>query len=261
VAKVIEVKNDGNREMITIYNSDFIDLILFHVLKDLEKGTYVDVGANDPCFESVTKVFYDRGWSGINIEPQKKYHDLLQKDRPRDVNLCIGAGNCESELVLYGNFLRATMEKKLAVEETQTTVKVLPLTKILYENLPSGTDVHFCKIDVEGFEKQVLEGLDLTVHRPWIFAIESVHPLKGKTTFNKWENILTNNGYVLALGDIHNRYYVDNAHIYLRDKFVCKERLIEMYRAYMASPARMAPPYKFITDAIYNTMQKIKLIR
>jgi len=245
------------REKMISYNPSLVDLVLFHVLKDLEKGVYVDVGANDPWYESVTKIFYERGWSGINIEPQKEYHDLLQEDRPRDVNLCVAAGSCESELTLYGNLQWATMEKELAIEQTQTVVKVLPLTKILNENLPPGTDVHFCKIDVEGFEKQVLEGLDLSLHRPWILAIESAHPRNGKPTFVEWEHILTDNNYSLALDTPNDRYYVDNAHTRLKDRFLCKEQLIDKYEVYRASRVCHDPPYKGIKDFLWDVMQKI----
>jgi len=246
------------REKVTVYNPDFVDLILYHVLKDVVEGTYIDVGANDPWCGSITKIFYERGWSGINIEPQKEYHDILQKDRPRDVNLCIGAGNCETELVLYGTSTLATMDRTLATEDTQTTVKVMPLTEILNENLPSGADVHFCKIDVEGFEKQVLEGLDLSLYRPWIFAIESIDPRKKKPVFDRWEYILTDNGYSLALGDAYNRYYVDNAHIHLKDRFVRREQLIEIYDAYSVSRIRPDPCYKFLKDFIWSVLQKIR---
>jgi len=246
------------REKVAIYNPDFIDLILFHVLKDVKEGTYIDVGANDPWYESVTKIFYERGWSGINIEPQKEFHDLLQADRPRDVNLCVGAGDRETDLVLYGNLQWATMDRTLAIDKTQTIVKVMPLTKIMDEHVPHGKDVHFCKIDVEGFEKEVLEGLDLNRYRPWIFAIESLDPRSRKQSFENWEHLLTDNGYVLALSDDCNRYYVDNAHIRLKDAFICKERLVEMYDVYMVSNARLDPSYKPMKDFVYNVLKKIR---
>src|SRR5664279_1896466 len=45
------------------------DVVLFRALGAVEGGRYVDVGANDPIFESVTYAFYLRGWSGITIDP------------------------------------------------------------------------------------------------------------------------------------------------------------------------------------------------
>jgi hypothetical protein len=43
------------------------DLLLFNALREVspEAGFYIDVGANDPEKDSVTKFFYDQGWHGV----------------------------------------------------------------------------------------------------------------------------------------------------------------------------------------------------
>jgi len=71
------------------YSQDFEDFIIYYIFFDLQKGFYIDVGANDPNEFSVTKAFYDRGWYGINIEPLHEKYILLKKYRPRDINLQI----------------------------------------------------------------------------------------------------------------------------------------------------------------------------
>src|SRR4051812_6946530 len=76
------------------------DIILSALLDDVTKGFYVDVGANYPVIDSVTKLFYDKGWHGINIEPLKSLYDQLAAERPRDVNLQIGLGDKETQLTL-----------------------------------------------------------------------------------------------------------------------------------------------------------------
>ena len=60
------------------YSLDLEDLILFAMLRDIREGFYIDIGANDPLIDSVTKFFYDRGWHGINIEPAKKFFMKFQ---------------------------------------------------------------------------------------------------------------------------------------------------------------------------------------
>ena len=221
-----------------IHTTECIDLVLFHVLKEVENGTYIDVGANDPWDCSVTKLFYDRGWSGINIEPQKICYDLLQADRPRDINICVGAGNCETELELYGKGWMATLDRSLAKKEAvsnPTVIKIMTLTKILDDMRPDG-DIHFCKIDAEGYSRQVLEGLDLKRYRPWVFVVESAVPGTRKPSFEDWEHILINNGYEVAMVDTYNRYYVDRGHIPLKDRFLEAGRLCEIYDAYIVGP-------------------------
>ena len=69
------------------YAQNFADVMLRRVLQDVKAGTYIDVGAQDSTVDSVTKWFYDSGWSGINIEPHPDYFAQLTRDRPRDINL------------------------------------------------------------------------------------------------------------------------------------------------------------------------------
>ena len=83
------------------YAPDFEDFILFFLFHDVHKGFYIDVGANDPNYFSVTKAFYQRGWNGINIEPLPDKHQLLNKFRHRDINLKLGAGKSEEDAELF----------------------------------------------------------------------------------------------------------------------------------------------------------------
>jgi hypothetical protein len=50
------------------YAQNYEDILLGRALRKSE-GFYIDVGANHPVFHSVTKLFHDRGWRGINVEP------------------------------------------------------------------------------------------------------------------------------------------------------------------------------------------------
>ena len=45
------------------------EILLWRALSNAENGFYIDVGANDPITDSVTNLFYDNNWRGINIEP------------------------------------------------------------------------------------------------------------------------------------------------------------------------------------------------
>ena len=52
-----------------------------------DTGFYVDIGAFDPTSDSVTKLFYDRGWHGINVDPVPEVIALFERERPRDINV------------------------------------------------------------------------------------------------------------------------------------------------------------------------------
>src|SRR4051812_9289860 len=85
------------KELIS-YAQNREDIILNAFFKDIKDGFYIDVGANDPVHESVTKLFYLKGWRGINIEPSENLHRRLLADRPRDINLKLGVSDHDGEL-------------------------------------------------------------------------------------------------------------------------------------------------------------------
>lgn len=200
----------------------------------------MDVGANDPWTGSITKLFYNLGWSGINIEPLPNMYDELCKDRSRDINVNMGVGNDEGILELYVAGGLSTFDKDTAKVsqiftsvEDKLSVEIKRLTDIISENVNiDNTEIHFCKIDVENFEKKVLEGIDFNLIRPWIFCIESTEPYTKIPTYNQWEDILFDNDYYLLLRDGVNSYYADiDKKSYLKVKIlkISMKNMREMY--------------------------------
>ena len=72
------------------------DVLLARCSGKVCDGFYVDIGACHPVIASVTKVFYDAGWCGINLEPGGSI-DALREARPRDINLAIAITDAEGE--------------------------------------------------------------------------------------------------------------------------------------------------------------------
>lgn len=224
------------KELFLSYSQDFEDLILYNYLFDVKNGFYLDIGANHPWFLSVTKSFYARGWSGVNIEPDEESYDLLRKDRPRDLNLKIAIGNkeglipfCRMGALSSGN---KEMIKKYTEANAQVIVDQIPVKKlstIILENKLEGREVHFCKIDVEKMEKEVLEGIDFSTFRPWLFAIESTEPESHCPCFEKWENIFLNNEYFFAFESGINRFYISKEQAELAERTLELNELMEKY--------------------------------
>ena len=197
------------------YAQNFEDVMLWRALKHIDNGFYVDVGANHPEHDSVTKAFYDAGWHGINIEPLAVHYQELRKQRPRDNNLPLAVGEQAGQFQLWQCGIRgwATLDTEVArIHEAKghkgswTTVEVQPLSVILEQHAPA--DIHFLKIDVEGFEKSVLQSMDFSAVRPWIVVVEATIPDSKEENYATWEHLLTGADYLLAYTDGLNRFYV-----------------------------------------------------
>lgn len=200
--------------------------MLFRALKHVQHGTYIDVGANDPVFLSVTKAFYERGWRGINIEPERKKCEKLKLDRPEDINLQVAAASSSGSLRFFevGVTGLSTMDSEIARGHARrgfTVTEYMVPTKSL-DAICSELDVrqvHFMKVDVEGYESSVLEGISLTSVRPWIIVVEAIEPFSTELSHEKWEPLLTTRGYKFVYFDGLNRFYVAEEHAPLQNAF------------------------------------------
>lgn len=176
------------------YAQNFEDVMLWRALKHVEHGLYVDIGAQHPIIDSVSKAFYEHGWRGVHVEPVAEYAELLRRDRPDETVLQVALA--ESEGVLELNVIAETglstavgayAERHLAEHGfAHTTVQVPMLTMKSALRWLEGRDVHWLKIDVEGLEEQVLRGWDPTVLRPWVMVIEATIPTSTETDFKGW---------------------------------------------------------------------------
>ena len=83
------------------YAQNFEDVMIARLFDAGYRGFYVDIGAAHPDFFSVTRHFYNQGWSGINVEPTFRFYPLLRKARPNDINLQCAVGNSPGRATFY----------------------------------------------------------------------------------------------------------------------------------------------------------------
>jgi FkbM family methyltransferase len=201
------------------FAQNYEDVILWRALKDIENGFFVDCGAYDPTCHSVTKAFYDRGWSGINIEPIPSLAQKFTDQRPLDINLNIAVSdnsNCADLYEIVDTGL-STFSEEIARRHVEAgfsarriKVQTASLSNVLEQF--SRDTIHFLKIDVEGAEKRVLAGLDLGRFRPWIILVEATRPTSAEPNYEEWEPYLLSGGYDFAYFDGLNRFYVSHDH-------------------------------------------------
>jgi FkbM family methyltransferase len=199
------------------YAQNAEDVRLRRAFRDRSSGFYVDVGANDPVESSITKHFYDCGWRGINVEPAPDPYARIVANRKRDINLNVGCSNTNGSLKLHAmrsatglstfTASEAAIHGRKGFEFDTIDVPVTTLATICAEHVKDQT-IDFLSIDVEGHEKEVLEGADFRRYRPRIIVIEATRPNTTEPSHQHWEHLILPNDYVFAVFDGLNRYYV-----------------------------------------------------
>jgi FkbM family methyltransferase len=198
------------------YSANAEDVLLRRLFPGPVAGFYVDVGAAHPIWDSDTKALWDRGWRGINVEPQEEFLAELRRYRPDDVSLGVALSDAPGELTFFeveGTGLSTLDKHNAARAEAKgyrvrpRRVPILTLAQVLAENNVPPT-FEFLKIDVEGLEQSVLAGNDWQRFRPHVVMIEATVP---ETPIRRQDGccaLLTGMGWRHAWFDGLNDWYL-----------------------------------------------------
>jgi FkbM family methyltransferase len=189
---------DIQRDAVISHAQEGEDLALLRYFRKRREGFYVDVGAHHPTRFSNTWAFYQRGWSGINIDPLPGTAAAFSRLRPRDITLETGVFDQAGELVYhrfqepaFNTFSPAAAqaaEAKGALPIGTVSIPVDTLTSILDRHLPQGRHIDFMSIDVEGLDEAVIRSLDFSKYRPEVLIVEMIGA--------DLEEVLTSNLYL-----------------------------------------------------------------
>jgi FkbM family methyltransferase len=198
------------------YAQNHEDVLLRRLFAPDFTGFYIDVGANDPVGCSVTKHFYDRGWSGINVEPGRIF-ERLREARRRDVNLNVALSDRPERALFYEYPSRpgdSTLSPEVAEANSRfraprvvREVEVTTLAEVCAAHV-GPRPVDFLSIDVEGHEARVIAGADWRRWRPRVVLVEATRPHTPQEADLEWEPALLSHGYRFGLFDGLNRFYV-----------------------------------------------------
>lgn len=209
--------------MFVSYAQNFEDVLLWRAFKNVSAGFYIDIGAQDPNVDSVSRAFYERGWRGVHVEPIARYAEMLRAARPDEEVIEAAIATQEGTILFFdvpdtglstGEAANAEKHGRSGFQIRPIQVAAIRLSSLLdrYE----GRDIHWLKIDVEGMEHDVLESWAPSAARPWVVVIESTLPSSPEPSFSEWEPLLLELDYEFAHFDGLNRYYVHAAHSELR---------------------------------------------
>jgi FkbM family methyltransferase len=199
------------------------DVVLRRALRNVVDGRYLDVGANHPTDDSVSRAFYDRGWRGITVEPVPHFANLLRQERPGDLVVEAAVTSGQGEWAILHEIPHtglstlddaiADAHRKAGYTVRDVSVRTRTLDDILDDaGWSDADDIHFLSIDTEGSEAAVLRSIDLQRWRPWVLVIESVAPNSFVPTHQNWEDEVCRAGYRCCLFDGLSRFYVAAEH-------------------------------------------------
>ena len=193
----------------------YLDLKLDIFFEQKTNGFYIELGANNGLLQSNTAFFEkNRGWKGILIEPCEQNYNLCKINRPN--SSCYNCACVSSEYKedsISGDFIRDTDDIKDSLmfsinssrrkNNNNSNVKALTLEKILdHENI--NCEIDLLSLDVEGFELEVLKGINFDKYKPKVLLIEIYN-----FNYNEIIKYLLNYGYKL-ISNFSNYNHRDN---------------------------------------------------
>lgn len=184
VLKSPDIKNNYAR---TSYSQCGEDLIMDFVLTDLniEKPSYIDIGAHHPRFINNTFLFYQKGARGINIEPDPTLFAEFISMRKEDVNLNIGIGEKAGETDFFilsdpslNTFMKTEADNRiqenahLRIKEVRK-INVSPVSDVIRQH-NNGNYPDLLSIDVEGLDEQIIRSINFSGQAPKIMCVETL---------------------------------------------------------------------------------------
>jgi FkbM family methyltransferase len=175
------------------WNVDSKVLRRFFLKNKALKSTFIEVGAARPDYLSISKLFRNSGWNVISVEPNPEFcrlqreagNDVLEfacgdrddEDVPFTV---VDSRTTESGEVTYESFSSLGMKqtfKAIApanLQIRQIKVRMRRLSTLIDAYAADSTELSILSVDVEGWELEVLDGLDFSRHRPKCIILENL---------------------------------------------------------------------------------------
>jgi FkbM family methyltransferase len=169
-------------------------LLLDQFFSDRQSGVMVEVGAADPDFLSVGAAFRSRGWRVLSIEPnpifaqrhRERGHEILEyacSDHDADdVEFTVVDSSRRSNTISFESYSSLGMRGRYArdfaarasnLRADTITVSVRRLETLLDTYAPEIETIDVLAVDVEGWELEVLSGLDFALHAPAVAVVEN----------------------------------------------------------------------------------------
>lgn len=140
------------------------------------EGIYIELGAFDGLSQSNTAFFeFYRHWKGVLIEPSKDSYELCCKNRPNSVvlNMCCVSDEYKLDTIKgdFNSITMASVNGSRLNSDKLVEVNCTTLEKIINTHLEN-KPIDLLSLDTEGYEFEILKGLNLDKNRPKYMLIE-----------------------------------------------------------------------------------------
>lgn len=218
----------GARNETEYYSQGGEDAIVsktFSFLLPTVTGFYLDIGAYHPYKHSNTYILYKAGWRGMNVDPRPGTKALFDRYRKGDINIEAGVGASDAKMTYYiidkdstmNSFSKDNLQRLGVFDDVKETVEVpiRTLGSLLAEH-PSIECIDYMNVDAEGFEIEILSGLDSISSKPKVISVEQNGVLTlSDVSESSTAVFLREKGYVpyaknLILKDVSTVFYIRN---------------------------------------------------
>jgi FkbM family methyltransferase len=167
----------------TTYAQHGDDIVMRCVFDSLgiDNPSYLDIGAHHPTNISNTKLFYDAGSRGINVEANPNLFSQFMVDRPHDVNLNFGVGR-ESGFIPFYMIDNYSGRNSFDFETVNAFIQDYPEFSIkqvvdlpvmtVAQILQNRAIPDFLTIDVEGLDYDILKSIDFERYPFKVICVE-----------------------------------------------------------------------------------------
>lgn len=157
-----------------------------------ENGFYLEIGGNDGITQSNTaNLEFFKNWTGMLVEPIYEKYNLMLGNRKKSICINACVSDKDGDIVKFNNvnlmsfvensrkskeddeFWMSEGERCQNIVRSSIELKTIKLQTLLDNHNINKID--FFSLDVEGYELQVLKGLDFNKIKPDYILIECTH--------------------------------------------------------------------------------------
>ena len=162
------------------YSISAVDLVIDRIFRNKKKGVYIDIGCNHPIKYNNTYLLHKRGWSGINVDLDKKSIQEFNRLRENDTNIQALISDKAEIMDVYFYHERSainTVSKNLA-NYRKKKYKLIKKASITLNSIIKNSNykkkkIDFLSIDVENHEFSVLKNFNFEKYKIDIIVCEN----------------------------------------------------------------------------------------